>query len=44
LLAQKVKMRIMPEITFVYDNSVVEGQRLDKLINEAITSDERKKT
>src|SRR5690349_18597037 len=32
-LAQKVKLRIVPEIKFVYDDSLVRGTRISSLIN-----------
>lgn len=35
-LAQRIKLRTIPQLSFIYDDSLVEGQRLSKLIDEAI--------
>ncbi|WP_206484233.1 30S ribosome-binding factor RbfA [Thalassotalea sp. G2M2-11] len=42
LLAKRIKARIMPELRFVYDKSMVEGVRMTNLVNQAIADDERK--
>lgn len=39
-LAQKIKLRTMPALHFVYDKSVLEGGRLSKLIDDAISQGE----
>lgn len=36
LLAQEVKLRITPELKFIYDDSTVRGQRISSLINDAL--------
>lgn len=41
LLAKRIKARIMPELRFVYDKSMVEGVRMTNLVNEAVASDEK---
>lgn len=33
-LGQRVKMRIIPEIRFVYDDTAVHGQRISTLLNK----------
>lgn len=38
-LAQRVKLRHVPELRFHYDESVVRGQQLSSLIDEAVASD-----
>ncbi len=35
-LAQVVKLRIVPELKFIYDDSSVRGQRISSLINDAL--------
>ena len=42
LLAKRIKARIMPELRFVYDKSMVEGVRMTNLVNKAIAEDESK--
>lgn len=41
LLAKRIKARIMPELRFVYDKSMVEGVRMTTLVNKAVASDKR---
>jgi len=38
-LAHSMKLRVIPELHFVYDASVERGARLSKLIDEAIADD-----
>ncbi|WP_027965818.1 30S ribosome-binding factor RbfA [Halomonas halocynthiae] len=38
-LAQRVKLRHVPELRFHFDESVVRGQRLSSLIEEAVAED-----
>jgi ribosome-binding factor A len=38
-LAQAVKLRIAPELRFVYDDSCVRGNRISSLINDALKTD-----
>lgn len=42
LLAKRIKARIMPELRFVFDKSMVEGVRMTNLVNQAVAEDERK--
>ncbi len=35
-LAQEAKLRIAPEIKFLYDDSIVRGNRISTLINDAL--------
>jgi ribosome-binding factor A len=37
-LAATIKLRIVPELHFIYDESVERGVRLSKLIDEAVAS------
>ncbi|MDO6446202.1 30S ribosome-binding factor RbfA [Colwellia sp. 1_MG-2023] len=41
LLAKRIKARIMPELRFVYDKSMVEGVRMGNLVDKAIAEDEK---
>ncbi|MBS9405192.1 30S ribosome-binding factor RbfA [Halomonas sp. TRM85114] len=38
-IARRVKLRHVPELRFHYDESVVRGQRLSSLIDEAVQTD-----
>jgi ribosome-binding factor A len=38
-LAHRMKLRIMPQLHFIYDTSVENGVRLSRLIDEAVSSD-----
>jgi ribosome-binding factor A len=38
-LAHSIKLRVMPELHFVYDSSVERGSKLSRLIDEAVASD-----
>ena len=39
ILAKRIKARIMPELRFVYDKSLVEGVRMTRLVDKAVASD-----
>ncbi|HMI77022.1 MAG TPA: 30S ribosome-binding factor RbfA [Buchnera sp. (in: enterobacteria)] len=36
LLSKTTKLRIIPKLIFIYDNSFIEGMHIDALINSAI--------
>ncbi len=40
-LAHSMKLRVMPQLHFVFDASVEHGARLSRLIDEAIAADEK---
>ncbi len=40
-LAHSLKLRIMPQLHFVYDASVERGSHLSQLIDQAVASDKR---
>ena len=40
-LGQVMKTRTVPELQFVYDRSIEEGQRLSALIEQAVSADAR---
>lgn len=42
ILAKRIKARIMPELRFVYDKSLVEGVRMTNIVNQAVAEDERR--
>ncbi|NMP17455.1 MULTISPECIES: 30S ribosome-binding factor RbfA [unclassified Thalassotalea] len=42
LLAKVLRARIMPQLRFEYDKSLVEGVRMTNLVNKVIAEDERK--
>jgi len=39
MLGKRIKVRTIPQLTFVYDKSIIEGNRLSKLIDKAIADD-----
>lgn len=42
LLAKRIKLRIVPEITFVHDTSLTEGLRISELVTKAVEDDANK--
>ncbi|AJJ61875.1 30S ribosome-binding factor RbfA [Yersinia aldovae] len=39
LLGKAMRLRIVPELTFAYDNSLIEGMRMSNLVTNVIKSD-----
>ncbi len=39
LLGKAMRLRIVPELTFFYDNSLVEGMRMSNLVSQVISKD-----
>ncbi len=42
LVAGRMKLRVMPEIRFIYDASLIEGMRMSNLVSQVITADQKK--
>lgn len=42
LVAGRMKLRVMPELRFVYDSSLAEGMRMSNLVSQVISNDEAK--
>ncbi|WP_417760288.1 30S ribosome-binding factor RbfA [Shewanella sp.] len=42
LVAGRMKLRVMPELKFVYDASLVEGMRMSNLVSQVISTDKAK--
>ena len=42
LIAGRMKLRVMPELRFMYDSSLVEGIRISNLVSQVITKDKQK--
>jgi len=42
LVAGRMKLRVMPEIRFIYDASLIEGMRMSNLVSQVITKDKAK--
>lgn len=40
LIGKAMQLRIIPELKFVYDESLVEGMRMSNLVNKVIKNDE----
>lgn len=43
LLGKAMRLRIIPELTFLYDRSLTEGMRMSSLVSQAIRDDERRR-
>ncbi len=42
LVAGRMKLRVMPELRFVYDSSLVEGMRMSNLVSQVTARDKAK--
>ncbi|GLP97016.1 30S ribosome-binding factor RbfA [Paraferrimonas sedimenticola] len=42
LVASRVKMRVMPELRFEYDSTLVDGMRMSNLVTQIVRQDEEK--
>ena len=42
LLGKAMRLRIVPEIRFIYDQSLVEGMRMSNLVTNVVREDEKK--
>ncbi|WP_458735373.1 30S ribosome-binding factor RbfA [Zobellella taiwanensis] len=42
LVAKAVRLRVTPELRFVYDQSLVEGMRISTLVSSTIAEDQRR--
>lgn len=43
LLGKAMRLRIVPELTFFYDNSLVEGMRMSNLVTSVVKHDEERR-
>lgn len=43
LLAKALRLRVVPELSFFYDASLVEGMRISNLVNRVIKQDEERR-
>ena len=43
LLGKAMRLRIVPELTFLYDNSLVEGMRMSNLVSNVIRNDDERR-
>ncbi len=43
LLGKAMRLRIVPALRFVYDNSLMEGMRMSNLVTQAVRKDEQRK-
>ncbi|WP_323839408.1 30S ribosome-binding factor RbfA [Photorhabdus africana] len=44
LLGKAMRLRVVPELTFSYDNSLVEGMRMSNLVTNVVKNDEQRRT
>ncbi|OAN14189.1 ribosome-binding factor A [Photobacterium jeanii] len=40
LLGKQIRLRVTPELTFIYDQSLTEGMRISNLVSKAVRDDE----
>lgn len=43
LLGKAMRLRVIPELTFAYDNSLVEGMRMSSLLSKVVKEDETRR-
>lgn len=43
MLGKRIRLRLTPEIRFMYDDTLVEGMRMSNLVSEVVNQDKRKK-
>ena len=43
LLGKKIRLRVTPELKFIYDNSLTEGMRISNLVSNVIKKDKNLK-
>ncbi len=43
MLGKRIRLRLTPEVRFVYDNTLVEGMRMSNLVSEVVSKDAKKK-
>ncbi|MFP3019135.1 MAG: 30S ribosome-binding factor RbfA [Arsenophonus sp.] len=43
LVSKAIQLRIVPKLTFFYDNSLVEGMRISNLVKNVIRNDENRR-
>ncbi|MBG6244657.1 ribosome-binding factor A [Candidatus Symbiopectobacterium sp. 'North America'] len=43
LLGKAMRLRVVPELTFAYDNSLVEGMRMSNLVTNVLRNDAEKR-
>lgn len=43
LLGKAMRLRVVPELTFAYDNSLVEGMRMSNLVSNVVKNDEERR-
>ncbi|QMV13390.1 30S ribosome-binding factor RbfA [Vibrio spartinae] len=43
MLGKRIRLRLTPEVRFVYDDTLVEGRRMSSLVNQAVDEDKRKR-
>ncbi|TCV99048.1 30S ribosome-binding factor RbfA [Biostraticola tofi] len=43
LLGKAMRLRVVPELTFAYDNSLVEGMRMSNLVSQIVQNDKARR-
>ncbi|TCK01628.1 ribosome-binding factor A [Volucribacter psittacicida] len=42
LLAKAMRLRIVPELRFIYDNSLIEGMKMSNLVSQVVREDKQR--
>ncbi len=43
LLGKQIRLRVTPELTFIFDKSLTEGMRISNLVSNAVRDDEERR-
>ncbi|MGF1875452.1 30S ribosome-binding factor RbfA [Photobacterium profundum] len=43
LLGKQIRLRVTPELTFIFDESLTEGMRISNLVSNAVRDDEKRR-
>ena len=44
LIGKAMRLRVVPELTFAYDNSLVEGMRMSNLVTNVVKNDAERRS
>ncbi|GAM54338.1 ribosome-binding factor A [Vibrio ishigakensis] len=43
MLGKRIRLRLTPEVRFVYDSTLVEGMRMSNLVSDVVSKDKQKR-
>lgn len=44
MLGKRIRLRLTPEVRFVYDSTLVEGMRMSNLVSDVVSKDKQKRS